>query len=384
MPLFLIPPIKFVPFGEFRTRLVRRVDPDLSAATGDSQSQVESRSRFGVAAQLRTNLRAEAVYQYAHTLFWTPTRNSSVEASDLFTGFVSLKTRLGTVTAGRQELGIGSNRLMEIADYTHRGKSYDGVRFRNEKWDAFAGRVALNGRLDDDSAVQLATYNWGREGLSLFVHHEDPAFRLVSSTLNHRLERKTAKLSAEAEGAYQIGRFAGKELNAYWLFSRLERPVSATTTLFAEGNVASGGGNSTTSHLFDPLYGMGHGPFGLSDAQGLRNVRQLEFGVTQRLASKVTGRLSFNRFALFDPKDGFYNTGNNINRRPGGRLIDSTGQSGTDIGQEFDLGFEWRQNSSERVQLQVGVFQPGHFVRNLVGKSADDEIFLLVGFQHRF
>jgi hypothetical protein len=270
-----------------------------------------------------------------------------------------------------------------VSDYSQRPKVYDVVRFKGGRLDAFVGKVGMTSNITDYSKLGMAAYQTSF-GETMAVYKLDDKNGANLWTLDHRFATTRGKWKAQFEGALQQGKSTGRSHKAWFSNARVEFAPAKLTTLYVEGNVASGGVTNNEQHLFDPLYGTGHTPYGLLDVQGLRNMRHLEIGVQQQISKVLTGRLSFNGYGLYDPADGWYNNGGSINRRPGGRLIDTTGTSGRDVGQEFNLAFAWTPNKRDTFALELGVFKPGNFVKKLVGASTANQTWGLLSYQAKF
>jgi hypothetical protein len=241
----------------------------------------------------------------------------------------------------------------------------------------------MTSNIRDYSKLSMLSYT-DAIGETMVVFKSDSKTDQNHWTFDHRYEFKKEKFTGQVEAALQSGKSGGRTLKSWFSNARVNYAATANTTLYMEGNVASGGITNGEQHLFDPLYGTGHTPYGLMDLQGLRNMRHFEIGVQQKLSKTLTGLLSFNGYGLYDPEDGWYGTGGSINRRPGGQLRDATGESGRDVGKEFNLAFTWTPNKRDTLSLELGVFKPGNFVKKLIGPSTADQTWGLLSYSTKF
>ncbi|HSI72060.1 MAG TPA: alginate export family protein [Fimbriimonas sp.] len=383
MFIFTLPQIKWLPIYELRSRVERRIDPDFSSAIGDNQTRWDNRLRAGTDFSSGKNVTGQLRYQYSHSTFWRPTLNNSDDNSDLLLGNISYKQGKSTWTVGRQMITKGDRRLIDVSDYSQRPKVFDAVRFRLGRFDGFAGKVGMTSDITDYSKISMASYQTSL-GETMAVYKLNDKIGTNVWTLDQRYAKTQGKLKYQIEGALQQGKSTGKGHKAWFSNARVEYAQSKNTTLYTEANVASGGVTNNEQHLFDPLYGTGHTPYGLMDVQGLRNMRHLEIGVQQKLTTDLSSKLSFNGYGLYDPADGWYSNGGGINRRPGGRIVDPTGQSGRDVGNEINLAFAWTPNKRDTVNFELGVFTPGNFVKKVVGPAATRQVWGLLSYQAKF
>lgn len=378
-----LPPIDWKFVLEERIRIERRDDQDFSNLLSDGRTRLDNRFRIGWDFTSGKNISGQIRYQYLHSLFWTDKLNNSDENSDLLLANVALKTTSGTLTVGRQFVTKGNKRIIDVSDYSQRSKVFDVVRFKGKDWDAMAGKVAMTSNIKDYSKISMGAYTWAA-GETMAIYHYDQPTGLNDWTLDHRYAYSKNGLDAEIEGALQQGTSAGKKLNSFFAHARASYAIDPKLSVYSEANVASGGSSATNTHLFDPLYGTGHAPYGLMDLQGLRNMRQFELGVQYKFTKDLSGLVSFNGYGLYDRTDGWYNTGGSINKRPGGTYVDPTGTSGSDVGKEYDIAFAWTPNPRNIVALEFGIFQPGHFVSSLNGGSNRDQVWGLLSYTIKF
>ena len=367
---------------EHRTRYERRTDQDVSDAKNDNKSLLLNRERVGFQFKYDKKWSGEFRYQYAHNLNWTEAQNFSEEGRDLYVGHVDYAARPGeTFSVGRQI--VRSGRLFDPSDFNQRGKVFDLLRYTTKKLDLFIGRVGINSSLTDHAKLASAAYSTRYGKSTATFKRDDQNLDISTYTLDQQYSGKTKHYTYAAEGALQFGKTGSKDVNAFFLHARAVRPIDAKFGIYAEANVASGGGNTDETRTFDPLYGTAHSPYGLLDIQGLRNVQQFEIGATYKLKPNLSGLISFNNYALYDKSDGWYG-GQSINKRPGGTFVDKSGKSGRDVGNEFDVAMTYLADKHSTVILEAGLFRPGNFVRSFNKGATTDEYWLGLTYGYKF
>lgn len=379
-----LPKLKLVPVVEFRTRLERRLDRDLDESANDNRSELATRLRVGFDFTQGKNLSGKVRYQLGQSEFWTPQRNWSDEHSDIFIAQVDTKAgKDGTFTIGRQSIRKGAGRLFDESNFSQRPKSFDALRYRDKKVDAFVGRVGMTSNERDFSKVAGASYAWGG-GETLVVYRRDDGDRDLSQwTLDHRWTQTSGAWNLALEGALQRGRANNLDVDAFWFHARAGYKVDKKTSVYVETNVASGGSEPNKTKTFDPLYGTGHTPYGLMDVQGLRNVRHLELGVQHKPTARLDLSVAMNLYRLYDPRDGWY-SGDSIARRASGQFRDPSGAAGANVGTEWSLTATYALSKRDSISLELGLFKPGSFVKALNGAATTDQRWLLVTYNLKF
>lgn len=381
-PLHLPPTVDIKPVFEHRTRYERRTDQDLSNAKNDNRSLLLNRERVGFDFTYDKKWSGEFRFQYSHNQNWSEARNFSEESRDLYVGHVDYSIR------PREKLSVGrqivrSGRLFDPSDYIQRGRVFDLIRYTTKSLDLFVGRVGMNSSLTDHAKLASAAYTTRFGKSTVTYKRDDQDLDISTYTLDQQFSGKTKHYSYVAEGAVQFGKTGGKDVNAFFVHARAVRPIDAKLGIYAEANMASGGGNGNQTRTFDPLYGSAHAPYGLMDIEGLRNVQQFEIGATYRLKPNLSGLISLNNYALYDKSDGWYG-GQSINRRPGGTFIDKTGKSGREIGNEFNIALTYLADKHSTVILEAGLFKPGNFVRAFNKGATTDEYWLGLTYGYKF
>lgn len=382
---FLVPdPQKLTLIFEGRERYNRRTTKTFSDAVNDGTTLFEQRYRVGFGFKQSPKVDGRAIYQYAHTETWSKARNFSTEASDLYVGEVNLHQPEGVYTLGRQILKIGGQRLFEESQFGQRSKSFDLVRFRGHNLDLWAGKVGYSPVLRDRARIVGGTYDSPLGQTLIAFKHDQWVFHQDFWTFDQRYAKTIAGIDVELEGALQRGRVSGKDLQAHFLHARVGKGFGKQWGTYVDFTQGSGGNSGNTTHDFDILYGATHSFYGRADDTGPRNLNDLEVGVTYKPAPGREFGITYNKFALYDPKDAWYGTGLSANSRPGGKFIDPTGKSGRDIGQEFDVLGRFDLSKRAYVATELASFQPGNFIKAFNGSHTKNQFWGIVYLMYKY
>ena len=129
---------------------------------------------------------------------------------------------------------------------------------------------------------------------------------------------------------------------------------------FAQYDWASGDKNPTdgTHGAFDTMYPTAHDRFGIADQFGWENIAAERAGITAEPHRRWTVTAQYLDFWLASATDSLYNTS-------GGSIVrDTTGRSGTHIGEEFDVYTWFELNRHVNLGAGVGHLMPGTFLAN--------------------
>jgi len=384
MPIFPIlpslPDWTFKPVFDIRERIERRLEKDFNESVPDNRSDLTSRLRAGFDFSYKNQYTGRVMYQYGHTLYWSPAKNASEWRSDIFLAYVDAKTMEGTLRLGRQNIFISSQRLLGQSDWGITGRSYDGARWTGKGWDVFAGRLSVNGTPSKDATIAGALHS-GKYGDTLYVyrHDEKSASHIDLHTLDHVWKFKSNRWSGSAEGAIQTGRTGDRKQEAWAAAVRADYASDSKTTLYFEGAAASGGGDAETSRTFDQYYATLHSKHGIMDMQGWRNMTGITLGVNHKPTPKLSLTGEFHKFGLFDASDAWYGDGGGANKG----FVDPTGNSGKDVGQELDLYASYSLDAKSQLEGGFGVFMPGDFVKSFPGRN-DKQFWGYLQYRIRF
>jgi Alginate export len=294
------------------------------------------------------------------------------------------------IRAGRQEITLGSQRLIASPDFANTLRTFDGVRsyWHSPMWDvdAFWVRpVVPNANRLDSSDNQRAF-----SGVYA-IHRPTPHAQLEVYLLNLNDTRTATlgdivtfggrfagdvekRLLFDFEAAAQTGTTAGKTISANmataglgWHFARLPWNVSFWTLYdYASGN--SDPTNKDVTRTFNQLFGGNHAYFGYIDLVGRQNIRDLCFQFEMNPQPWIQFRTQYHLFNLVSSRDALYNLAGTPLRR------DPTGRAGDEVGSELDFLLNFHLTPHQDVVLGYSRLFAGRFLR-ATGTTNDPQYF---------
>ncbi len=387
-------PVGLVPHAEVRGRFEGRSDLDLDRSDAEDPNRFLLRTRIGAA--LSWGVASAFVEGVDARELMTPPADRRDEATlDVHEAWAELRRPFGTpffARIGRQELSLGSKRLVDCSGWGNRLRAFDMLRLGadGERWrvDAFAGRVVVvrDGELDRwkagesfwgffstlglgfGASVDLFVFGLnrqargdeakpitGEDGVVGAASKTTPGLRLFGSALSKRLDY-------EAEVAVQFGNRANDRVFAYagragarWT----QRDLPGAPWLGFELNHASGDEypNDGQFGRFDPLFGSTRGPYGLIDLFRWQNMSEagLFFGLSP--GDTVTLTAEYHAFWIASVKDAWFTSSGAVLRRA------EDGEAPSFAGKELDLLVRWRPLGVLGFEAGVAWFVPGRFAR---------------------
>lgn len=301
--------------------------------------------------------------------------------------------------AGRQELAYGRERLLGAFNWDNVGRSFDAahLRYRHPAWtsDLFWGRLV-------DVRRRGAPHRPGNRDLyGVYLTHapklaagrtEVYAFFLRDGlrtggeldllpesarifTLGfRRVWSPTAGFRYEVENAWQFGERGPDRHRAVavvgsggYAWGGRWQPSLALEYAFASGEQDPSDGRSNE---FNNLFPTNHLHYGYADLVGWRNIHDFRLTATTRLLSKLTLQGDYHRFLLARRRGPWKNAG--------GRVLgfDPTGESGRDLGQEFDLTVRLPLHKHLSFLAGYSVFLPGRFATRTRGPETHHFAYL--------
>jgi len=374
--------------GEVRMREEWWENEDLSGEGWENRFFVRTRLR----ADLAFGERMKAVVELVDGREWMSEREPRPQQDelDLHQAYIEFGGLLGQplmLRLGRQEIDLGSRRLVAAPTWNNLLRSFDAARltYAGELLDvhAFYGSVVVP--VDDE-------FNEHKPGerffglfttLKPFAAHKADLYAL--GLVNHKDEFKgengetgkrhlytfggrlyghfTRRWTYEAEAAFQRGRYSDDKLRA-WAFhadTAYTLPLPWEPSLQALFNFATGDRNPTdgTRNTFDPLFTTTHDMYGgIMDQVTWMNVKVAGLKLRAKPLRKLTLMAEAHRYWLDEAADAWYPGSKKAKRR------DTTGRSGDAIGHE--LGFTAKYAFTKQLELEGGAarFFAGPFVRN--------------------
>jgi hypothetical protein len=253
-----------------------------TTGTGDDAA-VLSRIRLGVRANARPWLRVFAQLQ-DHRAWGTESDpvEGTADALDLHQGYVDLTSGGTTLRLGRQEVGLGDERLIGPLAWANTGRSFDGALARRE-FNAGHVRVFWMNVAERDSMNLIGIHPQGNEGTdsdgwligafvtktigatvfeSMFLHDRKAATH-DSYTAHGRLHGTLGPILYDGSGAYQFG----PDLRAFLFSARMGVSVGRRGSVAAQLDYISGDADTldATGRAFQTLYPTAHAYHGYMD-----------------------------------------------------------------------------------------------------------------------
>ncbi len=364
---------------------------------GNDDSYVLNRFRFGMILQPVSWFRVVAQTQDARAFDQKPPIGPpNTVRWDLklaYAEFGDPEKQWITLRVGRQEIDY-NNTLIANSEWRNQGRSYDAVvtnihvdRFRVGLFAASVVNPLLNGISHHQEGNNIYGAYGGitrvlpKSAIEPFVlWRVAPSVSIESTT-----KVKTGHLDEKAVGfrikGQDISHFDYRIEEVHELGSAGPNPISAWGTtaglgyripsvgwaprLFATGDYASGDKNPKDGirNTFDTMYPTAHDRFGISDQFGWQNIIAWRAGATVAPHRRWSVTAQYLDFWLASATDALYNTSGGV------ILRDTTGHSGTHIGEEVDAYTWYEVNREVHVGLGVGHILPGHFLET-AGKGA--------------
>lgn len=331
-----------------------------------------------------------------------------LDVQQLWVG-VTLPAVAGTapsVRLGRQDVGLGRERLIGEGDWANTRRTFEGFTVRASRGDwALTGllvqpvtvkKVRLN-RRDTTATVYGAYLSNPRVtptlSLDLYwlgLNRKSVTFNCWSlpnactrgveqrQTVGARLAGRLpgAPVDIELEAAQQFGTVGANDIRAWmgtavlgWTIPRL--PLSPR--IYAQVDYASGdrrqGGDTGT---FFQLYPSAHGFLGYADVLGRANIVDVVGGASARFA---TGTLSVDahRFLRASLADGMYGTAGQVVRQPSAGLA-------RHLGDEIDVLFRYPHSTTVVWLAGFSHFFPGQFVEQTGAATATSVLYTSLQF----
>jgi hypothetical protein len=331
---------------------------------------------------------------------------------DLLNAFIDLKVFGGLdgvpwyLRGGRQELVLGSQRMVSALDWANTLRTFDGVRlFRHgEKldFDLFWTRPVIPNvnQFDHNDAEQTFVGAWTEyrptktQCIDLYYLYLDntnlynfatktpapvgqfPVAPYTVSTLGYRYSGNAEfnkNVLFDSENALQFGHtgfahaglFAGASTTGLgYNFSQ----VPMNPTVWAYFDYASGSNNLKAGQLstFNQFYPFGHYYFGGIDYIGRQNILDWNFHAYLYPANWITLNAQLHILSLASATDALYNASGQIQR------YDPTGKAGRSVGEELTFVTNFHLTQRQDVFLAYSHLFEGRFLESTgPGRSAE-------------
>lgn len=328
-----------------------------------------------------------------------------VDRSDLVDLFVDVKLlewedRPVYVRGGRQELSLGSQRLVSNLEWANTLRTFQGVRaFRNgENWDTTA--FWLQPIIPDPSHFDSpdwrqnfsgiwATYRgkpgrfWDLYALNLEDSRQTAVGRggvLGGQNVTTLGTRIVGDVESEwlydAELMWQVGRHSNQNLMAAATSTGLGynfKDVTATPQVWVYYDYASGDkdpGTGNTFTTFNQLYPFGHYYLGYLDLVARQNIQDLNAQLVAFPTKWIYLLMQYHNFHLANAQSPLFNAAGLPSRS------DPTGQAGTYVGNEIDFLVNFHLSAHQDILIGYSKLFAGPFIER-TGPDVSPELFYL-------
>lgn len=318
---------------------------------------------------------------------------------DLHQAFLDLPLALASLRVGRQELTLGSERLVSVRDGTNVRATFDGVRAlaSANAWtlDVFALAPVQTVAGSFDNRVSGPQRFWGahatrgaatsRMGTDLYylgIRRERARFeqgidREVRHTLGARAFGRAGRSDYDIELVEQWGRFGAGRISAWTIASN----VGYTTGVLwrparfgLKADVTSGDSDPSDATLqtFNPLFPRG-GYFGAASLIGPQNHVDIHPSVDVFATSRLTVGADWDFFCRESLADGQYAIS-------GALQVPANGDRSRRVGNQLSGTLTFRIDRRASVFANYGHFFAGPFLVQAQGRSVD---YVTIWFDYR-
>jgi hypothetical protein len=286
------------------------------------------------------------------------------------------KSSLFKLTAGRQLLSYGAQRLIGPLDWTNTSRTWDAVKLEagtaDMKVDLFASSVVVI-----DPARRIDHH---RDGFNIHGAYGSLKKIFPKTTIEPYVFWKTGGVSIwtgglrvaslqdfhgfdyQAELVKQGGRVAlldhdaraGYAILGYSIPARRWSPRLSAEYSYASGDPNPGRGPHRT---FDQLLPTNHLFYGVTDPTGWQNMRMARAGVDVKPAKKVQLNAGYRKLWLDQAGDALYDVTGRAVVKP------KAGNTARSLGTELDLSGAWAASRQWKVGGGVGHLFAGEFLK---------------------
>lgn len=363
-----------------------------SRLSGKNNSYDLIRSRVYGDLWFRDRFRIYSEFIYADSLYQDlPPLIIDVDRGDLLNMFVdgklfSLNDKPAYLRVGRQEMLLGSQRLISPLEWANTRRTFQGARaFRQgEKFDldvfwmqpVIPNATQFNWVDNNQSfAGAWATYR-SRPGrffdlYYLYLRNKNSTNKLGLTTAPYGVSTFGTRYAGNrdqallwdvelmmqlgAQGKQNIAAGAATTGIGYHFANAAWSPVLWMYYDYASGDHNPGFGSYNT---FNQLFPFGHFYLGWIDLVGRQNIRDINTHLFLYPTKWLTLWFQYHHFNLASSRDALYNAAGVPIRR------DATGASGTDVGNEFDFILNCHLSKHSDFLMGTSTLFQGTFLRN--------------------
>lgn len=377
----------FVTGGDFRYRFENHYNARLTETNNEFDlTRVRTYGDLWYRDDLRFYAEFIGAWSSPQNLPFLPTDRNDADFLNLFVDLklADLNGKPAYIRVGRQELLFGSQRMISPLEWGNTRRTFQGVRgFRQtENWDIdlfWVQPVIPNpGILDSVDNNQNFAGVWAthrpQKGHAIDFYYllRDitaaatvlgiPLGNTTRNTVGARYVGNVENFLFDFEGAMQLGSQSGRDVIAGMAtvgagYNFKEAPLCPT--FWAYYDFASGGNpTSGTTHTFNQHFPFGHFYLGWVDQVGRQNIHDLNLHLYLYPTKWLTSWLQFHSFWLANKNDALYNAAGLPIR------WDPTGRSGSHVGEELDLVFNFHLTKHLDVLAGYSYLWGGEFLRN--------------------
>jgi hypothetical protein len=327
--------------------------------------------------------------------------------SDLLNAFGDLRLLEGDgypayLRVGRQEMLLGSQRLISTLDWANTRRTFQGARaFRQgEKFDVdvfYVQPVLIHPYKFDwvDNNQHFAGAWFTKrpqkgETIDTYWLYYDNTNRVnlqgvvIDPTVIHTMGARWAgdqtrggcdspfKVLWDFEGMMQIGTRGVNDLCAGAATASLGANYSGglNPTFWLCYDYASGSHDGSGQNTFNQLFPFSHLYLGWIDAVGRQNIHDLNMHLYLNPTKWITLWTQYHHFWLASPNDALYNAAGNAIRR------DPTGRAGTNVGDELDFVLNFHLGAHSDLAFGWSQLFPGNFITS-TGPGRPPQLYFL-------
>jgi len=347
---------------------------------------VLTRARFRAAFRPLWWLNFAAEAQDARAIFYRVKPSGSVQDPfDLRQAYLELGASESTLMArvGRQELTLGSGRLIASLDWSNTARLYDVARARlntkSAKLDLvagsivqidpdrvdrhkpgehfYAGYLALPsvlpaGSIEPYAIVKTQLSVKGKDGVAGGADTYALGGRIVGAA--------PRRLDYSLEAVRETGNYANDILQAFGFVSSIGWRIATSNgpRVVAEYVYSSGDNGRQDRHreTFDNMYGFNQPTNSLTGQFGWRNLTELRVGVEFRPLPKLKANLDLRNFAISNVQDGLYNAS-------GSRTVWNPKATNAHVGFGPDVQITMAIWKGTSLGVGLGTLFPGEYLR---------------------
>ncbi len=374
--------------GEFRVRYENRQSIGFAEGRDDGYPLIRTRLNVGIQPSSWLRFGFQGQDSRAPAIRDVPAPGAFRDGLDVRQAYVELggPSSPVSVTAGRQILALGDQRLVGALDWSNTARVFDAVRLQlrrpGAKVDVFAASVVRN---DPFRRVNISPEGSNLHGIYASFERLLPRSTVepyvlwqtnpaVVNELGVRgdLDRYTTGIRVWGKGLgpwdyngaviVQRGSAAGADISAWGYYAELGYSIDAAwkPRPYAEYNFGSGDEAPDDGRVggFVDLYPTAHLWYGFTDQEGWRNLKNIRLGLDLVPHTKLKLKLDFHSFWLATARDGLYNVG--------GRLLVAAPRQGaadTKVGDELNAIFTVPVSDILSFGGGIGHLLPGPFVK---------------------